>query len=127
MPVTAVPAPITPNLAHSPWPVITPTLLLTLTSMQATAQDFQAIDQLLETNLHTAYDSNVVCLIEINGAPVYSRSLGALDPATPALIASATKNMSGALILALAGGDHRGRRPVSGRCPVHTPDLAGLN
>jgi len=101
MPVTAVPAPIIPNLANSRWPVITLALLLTLTSLQATAQDFQAIDQLLETNLHTAYDSNVVCLIEIDGAPVYSRSLGALDPDTPALIASATKNMSGALILAL--------------------------
>ena len=110
MPISTVPAPVSPILAKSrrqkpPLPVVV-ALLAAITALQTSAQDFQAIDLLLEANLQSAYDGNVVCLIEIDGTPVYNRSLGALDPNTPALIASATKNMSGALILALANDGH---------------------
>lgn len=81
-------------------------LLLAIMSVQASGDWFRDVDLLLEANLNSAYDGNVVCLVEIDGELVYSKSLGAFDEDTPALIASATKNMSGALVLALAEDGH---------------------
>jgi len=63
---------------------------------------FSAVDRILEENLQSSFAGHVVCMVKHNHQLVYYKALGGYDSLTTAAIASATKNFSGALILALA-------------------------
>lgn len=62
--------------------------------------DTQQLDQFL-TNNSATYRSNVVVLISQNQRLVYSKAIGSYTPNTPLPIASASKWLSGAVIMAL--------------------------
>jgi|GEM_PF-980001 len=68
--------------------------------------NFAAIDNLLNTNLTSAYNGEVVCMIYKADSLLYYKALGGFDSTTTELIASATKNFSGVLMLKLAQEGH---------------------
>ncbi|MBN1543716.1 serine hydrolase, partial [candidate division KSB1 bacterium] len=70
----------------------------------ACSQDasFSSVDRILEENLQSLFNGRVVCMVKQHHRLVYYKALGGYDSLSTAAIASATKNFSGALILALA-------------------------
>jgi CubicO group peptidase (beta-lactamase class C family) len=66
---------------------------------EPTAYDFSAVDKLITSNL-ALYDNNVAVLVSQNGKVLYQKNAG-LDANTQRSIASASKWLSGAVIMAL--------------------------
>ncbi len=72
----------------------------------ATAQssyNFSNIDNLIQTNLQTAFRGKVCVAVKRGDTLIYYKSLGGYDSTSTALIASATKDISAAVILSQAG------------------------
>ncbi|WP_310394623.1 serine hydrolase [Hymenobacter sp.] len=68
---------------------------------RAQTADFSAVDALFTTNL-SRYNGSVVCLVKQNNRVVYYKALGSRDSLSVVPIASATKNITGAVVLRLA-------------------------
>jgi CubicO group peptidase (beta-lactamase class C family) len=79
-------------------------LLWSLCPMLLMAQyNFSRIDTLLQNNLSTAFNGKVCVMIKRGDSLLYYKSLGGYDSTSVTFIASATKNISAAIILSLAG------------------------
>ncbi|WP_310391873.1 serine hydrolase [Hymenobacter sp.] len=72
-----------------------------LSGARAQTPNFSAVDALLTTNL-ARYNGSVVCLVKQGNRLVYYRALGTLDSLSVVPIASATKNITAAVVLRLA-------------------------
>lgn len=68
---------------------------------RAQTPNFSAVDALFTTNL-SRYNGSVVCLVKQNNRLVYYKALGSRDSLSVVPIASATKNITGAVVLRLA-------------------------
>jgi CubicO group peptidase (beta-lactamase class C family) len=64
--------------------------------------NFSAVDNLLNANLSTVFRNKLVCMVVQGDKLIYYYNRGGADSLTTGLIASATKTMSGTMILRLA-------------------------
>ncbi len=71
-------------------------------SLFAQNYDFSAVDRLLQDSLQTAFNGNVLVRIEQNDKLIYRFQAGNIAEQTRRAIASCTKWISGAVVLALA-------------------------
>ncbi len=77
-------------------------LFFCVQAVSAQKYDFSAVDRLLQDSLQTAFNGNVLVLIEQNDELIYRFQAGNIVEETRRAIASCTKWVSGAVVLALA-------------------------
>lgn len=94
-------------------------LLLIALAPAVFAQDFDAIDRLIQSNL-PLLSSGAALLLDVGGQPLYSRAYGRFTLSTAVPIASATKWISGAVVMAAVD---EGKLPLDDRAGKWLPEF----
>lgn len=87
-----------------------------------TPNRFAAADKIVEDNLATIYAGNAVLLVSQDGQLIHEKSFGTFNPSTLRNVASATKLVSGAVLLALQDA---GELSLNDKVSDYLPEFTG--